>query len=88
VPAHVDSEPYGINDQGQAVGVSCDADFIDCRGVIWENGEVTDLNELKNSDFTGFIDQAKDINNAGEITGRAIDPVTGVKNTIVAVPAD
>jgi uncharacterized membrane protein len=88
VPAHVDSEPYGINDQGQAVGVSCDADFIDCRGVIWENGEVTDLNELKNADFTGFIDQAKDINNAGEITGRAIDPVTGVKNTIVAVPAD
>jgi probable HAF family extracellular repeat protein len=86
-PEHVDSEPYGLNDQGQAVGISCDADFSDCRGVVWENGEPHDLNDPDNTGFVGKIDQAFDINNAGEITGRGIDPNTSEKIGIVAVPA-
>jgi len=36
---------------------------------------------------SGVIDQAKDINNAGEITGRAIDATTLQKIAILAVPA-
>jgi len=86
-PEHVDSEPYGINDQNQAVGISCDADFTDCRGVMWENGEVHDLNDPGNTGFIGVIDQAKDINNAGEITGRAIDATTLQKIAILALPS-
>ena len=86
-PEHVDSEPYGLNDKNQAVGISCDADFTDCRGVVWENGEVHDLNDPGNTGFVGVIDQAKDINNAGEITGRAIDATTLQKIAILAVPA-
>lgn len=86
-PEHVDSEPYGVNDQGQAVGISCDADGIDCRGVIWENGVAHDLNDPDNTGFVGKIDQAFDINNAGEITGRAVDPNTSEKVAIVAVPS-
>lgn len=85
-PEHVDSEPYGLNDQGQVVGISCDADFTDCRGVLWENGEPNDLNDPDNTGFVGFIDQARDINNAGQITGRGIDPNTLEKVAIVAVP--
>src|SRR5881392_2517557 len=47
-PQHVDSEAYGINEARQVVGVSCDADQIDCRAVIWDHGNTpTDLNDLK-----------------------------------------
>ena len=36
-PKHVDSEAYGINEARQVGGVSCDADFVDCRAFIWEH---------------------------------------------------
>ena len=87
-PEHVDSEPYGLNDQGQAVGISCDAGFTDCRGVLWEDGVAHDLNDPDNTGFIGVIDQAKDINNAGQITGRATDPNTLARVAILAVPVD
>src|SRR5882757_8718006 len=54
-PEHVDSEAYGINEAGQVVGVSCDADFIDCRAVIWDHGNTpTDLNDFKGS-YSGVL---------------------------------
>jgi len=77
-PEHVDSEPYGINNNGQAVGISCDADFLDCRAVIWNHSSVpTDLNDFK-GDFPAVLTSAKDINDNGEITGRAADPILGL----------
>jgi probable HAF family extracellular repeat protein len=86
VPPHVDSEAYGINEARQIVGISCDADFVDCRAVVWNNGTVpTDLNELKGS-YSAHLESAKDINNKGEITGRAFDPTTGVLTAYLAVP--
>jgi len=85
-PKHVDSEAYGINEARQVVGVSCDADQVDCRAVVWNNGNIpTDLNDFKGS-YSGFLALAKDINNKGEITGRAIDPNTGVLTAYLAVP--
>src|SRR5206468_3380015 len=61
-PKHVDSEAYGINERRQVVGVSCDADQVDCRGVIWDHGNTpTDLNDLKGS-YSAFLALAKDIN--------------------------
>ena len=73
-PEHVDSEAYGINEHRQVVGVSCDADLVDCRAVIWDHGNTpTDLNDLKGTRFPAHLESAKDINNKGEITGRAID---------------
>ena len=84
-PEHVDSEAYGINERRQVVGVSCDADFVDCRAVIWDHGNTpTDLNELKGG-FSARLESAKDINDKGEITGRAID-ATGVRTAYLAVP--
>src|SRR5438046_3543749 len=88
VPQHVDSEAYGINEAGQVVGVSCAADQVDCRAVIWNHGVYpTDLNDpdLKGS-YSGFLASAKDINNKGEINGRAVDPATGALIAYLAVP--
>jgi len=85
-PPHVDSEAYGINEARQVVGVSCDADQVDCRAVIWDHGNTpTDLNDLKGG-YSAFLALAKDINNNGEITGRAADPITGVLTAYLAVP--
>ncbi len=84
-PPHVDSEAYGINEARQVVGISCDADFVDCRAVVWNHGNTpTDLNDLK-GDYSARLESAKDINNNGEITGRAID-ANGVRTAYLAVP--
>ncbi len=85
-PAHVDSEAYGINERRQVVGVSCDAEQTDCRAVVWDHGAYPrDLNDLKGG-YSAFLALAKDINDNGEITGRAIDPITGVLMAYLAVP--
>jgi probable HAF family extracellular repeat protein len=86
VPEHVDSEAYGINEARQVVGVSCDAD-ANCLAVIWDHGVYpTDLNDLKGG-YSAILETAKDINDNGEITGRAItDPVTGAREAYLAVP--
>src|SRR6266704_22051 len=85
-PKHVDSEAYGINEARQVVGVSCDADQVDCRAVIWDHGNTpTDLHDLKGS-YSAFLALAKDINNKGEITGRAFDPTIGALIAYLAVP--
>src|SRR5205814_5982361 len=86
-PPHVDSEAYGINEARQVVGISCDANFVHCRGVIWDHGNTpTDLNDLKAPGYSAVLANAKDINNKGEITGRAVDPNTGVLTAYLAVP--
>lgn len=86
VPEHVDSEAYGINKHSQVVGISCDADFVDCRAVIWDKNSAipTDLNDLKGG-FSARLESAKDINDEGEITGRTFD--AGVRTPYLAVPA-
>jgi probable HAF family extracellular repeat protein len=87
-PQHVDSEAYGINERRQVVGVSCDADQVDCRAVVWDHGAYpTDLNDVKGG-YSAFLASAKDINDKGEITGRAVDPATGVLIAYLAVPVD
>jgi probable HAF family extracellular repeat protein len=87
-PQHVDSEAYGINEARQVVGVSCDAGLTDCRAVIWNHGAYpTDLNDVKGN-APAFLALAKDINDKGEITGRAIDPSTGALIAYLAVPVD
>src|SRR5438034_6461990 len=87
VPQHVDSEAYGINESGQVVGVSCAANQVDCRAVVWDHGNIpTDLNELKGN-YPAHLETAKDINDKGEITGRAItDPDSGARTAYLAVP--
>ncbi len=78
LPGDVHSEAYGINEKRQVVGLSCDADG-NCRAFIWEDGLMKDLNDLKPASYTALLEQARDINEAGEIAGRSLDPVTGRK---------
>jgi probable HAF family extracellular repeat protein len=86
-PEHVDSEAYGINEDRQVVGVSCDANFVDCRAVIWNHSDVPrDLNDFKGN-YSARLESAKDINDEGEITGRAID-ANGVRTAYLAGPRD
>jgi hypothetical protein len=57
------------------------------HGFVWDaaNG-MRDLNDLK-GDYPNIIALANDINDAGEITGRATVP-GGTRVAIVAVPSD
>ena len=87
LPGHVYSEADGINEHRQIVGTSCDPDFVDCRAVIWEKSvEPTDLNTLIPPGSTARLENGRDINDGGEITGRSIDPVTGARTPILLVP--
>jgi hypothetical protein len=46
-----------------------------------------DLNDLKQAEFSARLETAKDINDKGQITGRAID-ANNVRTAYLAVPAD
>ena len=82
---HISSQANGINESGQVVGFSCTID-ADCRAFLWENGVLKNLNDLVAPGFAGVLLFAQDINDQGEITGRAFDPVTGLRRAFVAVP--
>ena len=45
-----------------------------------------DLNRLKAPGYSARLEQAKDINDRGEVTGRAVDQITGVRTTFLAEP--
>ncbi len=81
---HVLSQATGINEQGQVVGSSCTLAGA-CLGFLWQNGTIRYLKDLI-PDFTGVIVNAQDINDDGEITGRAVNPATGKITAFVAVP--
>jgi probable HAF family extracellular repeat protein len=61
------AQAFGVNDRGQVVGSSCAAV---CRAFLWENGVMKDLNTLK-GDYPHRLENAMDINNFGQISGRA-----------------
>jgi probable HAF family extracellular repeat protein len=63
------AEAWGVNERGQVVGTSCSPSG-DCRAFLWENGEMKDLDLLKGT-YPHRLFNAMDINNLGQITGRA-----------------
>jgi probable HAF family extracellular repeat protein len=83
---HGHSEAYGINERRQVVGLSCTATFSECRAFLWENGEMKDLNELVTLETGALLNQARDINDDGVITGRAFRSSTGNLEAFVATP--
>ena len=68
----------------QVVGLSCDADG-NCRAFIWENGLMRDLNDFKQPTYTARLEQARDINEAGQIAGRSLD-ASGLRRAFLATP--
>lgn len=80
------STATGINASGQVVGYFVAGDGK-LHAFVWDaaNG-MRDLNDLKQASFTDLLALANDINDAGEITGRAVD-ASGVRRAFVAVPS-
>ena len=63
------AEAWGVNGRGQVVGTSC-SPTGNCRAFLWENGGMKDLDLLKGN-YPHLLLNAMDINNLGQITGRA-----------------
>jgi probable HAF family extracellular repeat protein len=68
LPGDVVAGGQGINDRGQVVGPSFDADG-NPRGFLWQNGVMSDLNTLISGGSPLFLLDAGAINNRGEIVG-------------------
>ena len=77
----------GINDAGQIVGVSSNADSSIIRAFIRQNGTLVDLNSLISGSTPLYLVTACSITSKGEIIGIAIDPNTGETHSYLATPA-
>ncbi len=71
------AQAFAINARGQAVGRSCGAGG--CSAVLWENGSVTNLNELRPAGFEHRLTAARDISDGGVITGNLVHTGGGVR---------
>jgi len=68
LPGDSASLALGINDKGEVVGASLDANFSP-RAFLWENGAMTDLNTLIPASSGFYLLLANSINSNGEIVG-------------------
>jgi probable HAF family extracellular repeat protein len=84
VPGDLTSQATGINEWRQVVGQSCDVDD-NCRGFLWQNGVMRDLNDLAPG-YDDVITTANDIDDFGRITGQAFDADTGRFVAFLATP--
>jgi probable HAF family extracellular repeat protein len=82
LPGDATSQALGINECRQVVGVSCGAS---CRAFIWEDGAMTDMNELVASGSGETLRIAADINDRGEITGQTVN-ANNERSAFVAFP--
>jgi probable HAF family extracellular repeat protein len=80
------SEAFAINSAGQVVGISF-GDVIGPRAFLWQDHVMTNLNDLVDI-APDVLLSAQDINDAGQITGRVRDGVTGEVQAFIASPVD
>jgi probable HAF family extracellular repeat protein len=85
LPGDTISEALGINDEGLIVGESCGANG--CRAVLWQNGNIVDMNTLLAPGYNDQLVFANDINDEGAITGQSMNAMTGVSSTFLALPS-
>jgi probable HAF family extracellular repeat protein len=81
----VNSAAIGIDDPGDVVGVSLDANF-NPRAFLWENGTMTDLNTLIPANSPLFLMFACAINSSGQIVGFGVTS-TGVAHGYLLTPS-
>lgn len=86
LPGDVISGSFGINDNGEAVGASLDAEF-NLRAFHWQNGTMTDLNSLVSGNSSLSLMLACSVNARGEIIGLAMNTATGEFHAYMATPS-
>jgi probable HAF family extracellular repeat protein len=77
---------FDINEKGQVVGNSFNVNAGTSRATIWQNNTLNDLNTLVIQPTSLYLIVAQGINDAGEITGSAIDTSTNQTVGFLAVP--
>jgi len=81
------STATGINERGEVSGYFVAASGA-LHGFVWTAaGGMRDLNDLRQPGYTDTIVLGMDINDFGAITGRAVDPATGVRSSFIALPS-
>ena len=87
LPGDVNSAGLAINDRGDVVGGSIDGDLAsgNPRPFIWQNGVMSDLNDLIPADSPLYLLVAFWINDAGEIAGFGVTG-TGEIHAFLATP--
>lgn len=78
---------FDLNESNQVVGQSANSNTGAARAFLWQNGVVSDLNLLVVGPTSLNLVLAQGINDAGEITGTAVDTTTGEAVGFLAVPA-
>lgn len=83
---HVSAQANSINGRGQIVGTSCPASGS-CRAVMWHGSdEPIDLT-LRTRGFDGVLEQAQDINERGQISGRLARSGSTQRMAFIATPS-
>jgi len=77
---------FDVNERGQIVGQSFNANSGASRAVFWQNNVLSDLNTLVIQPTSLYLTLAQGINDAGEITGTAVDASSGETVGFLAVP--
>ena len=86
LPPDVFSLALGINNKGQIVGDSCDADFS-CRAFLWQAGTMTELNSLVHDPNAPFLENGNSINSLGQIAGKTTVQGTPIADAFLATPS-
>jgi probable HAF family extracellular repeat protein len=86
LPNDAASLGLGINDTGEVVGASLDANF-NPRAVLWKHDAMTDLNTLIPVNSGLYLLLAVSINSSGQIVGVAVTG-TGEVHGFLATPRD
>jgi probable HAF family extracellular repeat protein len=74
LPGDCFSSANAINSDGRVVGASASCDFSVSRAVLWDKGTIIDLNTRIPPDSGLQLVDASQINDRGEIAGRALPP--------------
>ncbi len=77
---------FDVNEKGQIVGQSFNANSGASRAIFWQNNVLSDLNTLVIQPTSLYLALAQGINDAGEIAGTAIDTSSGEAVGFLAVP--
>lgn len=82
------SSAYGINNAGQIVGRSrFNPTLTERHGFLWQNGTMSDLNNLIPANSGFVLEVADDINNRGQIVGTMLDS-NGFRHAFLLTHAD